>query len=70
MDSSLYPVLMLVLAAVLYGATALAGGSGFLAVFVAGLLLGDARLPYAGEIDRFTGDWRAWRRSRSSSRSA
>jgi potassium/hydrogen antiporter len=52
--SSLYPVLTLVMAAVLYGATALTGGSGFLAVFVAGLLLGDARLPYAGEIDRFT----------------
>jgi cell volume regulation protein A len=52
--SSLYPVLTLVLAAVLYGATSLAGGSGFLAVFVAGLLLGDARLPYASEIDRFT----------------
>jgi cell volume regulation protein A len=32
----------------------LAGGSGFGAVFVAGLLLGDERLPYAGEIDRFT----------------
>ena len=52
--SSLYPVLTLVLAAVLYGGTSLAGGSGFLAVFLLGLLLGDARLPYAGEIDRFT----------------
>jgi potassium/hydrogen antiporter len=52
--SGLYPVLTLVLAGVLYGATALIGGSGFSAVFVAGLLLGDARLPYAGEIDRFT----------------
>ena len=51
---SLYPVLTLVMAAVLYGATSLTGGSGFLAVFIAGLLLGDAKLPYAGEIDRFT----------------
>ena len=41
-------------AGLLYGVTSLAGGSGFSAVFVAGLLLGDARLPYAGEIDRFT----------------
>ena len=52
--SALYPVLTLALAGLLYGATAFAGGSGFLAVFVAGLLLGDAKLPYAGEIDRFT----------------
>jgi cell volume regulation protein A len=52
--AGLYPVLTLVLAALLYGATSLTGGSGFSAVFVAGLLLGDARLPYAGEIDRFT----------------
>ena len=30
-----------------------AHGSGFLAVFVAGLLVGDARAPYKGEIERF-----------------
>jgi cell volume regulation protein A len=53
-DAGLYPVLALASAGVLYGATTLAGGSGFSAVFVAGLLLGDERLPYAGEIDRFT----------------
>jgi cell volume regulation protein A len=53
-DSGLYPVLALAWAGALYGATTLAGGSGFGAVFVAGLLLGDERLPYAGEIDRFT----------------
>ncbi len=50
--SGLYPVLALAGAALLYGATSLAGGSGFSAVFVAGLLLGDARLPYGDEIDR------------------
>jgi cell volume regulation protein A len=48
-----YPVLALVMASVLYGATSLIHGSGFLAVFIAGLLLGDAHLPYKGEIDRF-----------------
>jgi cell volume regulation protein A len=53
-DSGLYPVLALAFAGVLYGATTLAGGSGFSAVFVAGLLLGDERLPYASEIDSFT----------------
>jgi potassium/hydrogen antiporter len=52
--SGLYPVLTLAGAGMLYGITSLAGGSGFSAVFVAGLLLGDARLPYAAEIDRFT----------------
>lgn len=52
--SGLYPVLTLAGAGILYGVTSLAGGSGFSAVFVAGLLLGDARLPYAAEIDRFT----------------
>lgn len=48
-----YPVLALALAGVLYSATSLAHGSGFLAVFIAGLVLGDARLPYKGEIERF-----------------
>lgn len=41
------------LAAVLYAATSLVGGSGFLAVFVAGLFLGDASIPYKHEIERF-----------------
>ncbi len=49
----LYPVLALALAGVLYSATSLLHGSGFLAVFIAGLVLGDARLPYKGEIERF-----------------
>jgi cell volume regulation protein A len=53
-SEGLYPVLALVLAGALYGVTALAGGSGFLAVFIAGLLVGDARTPYKGEIERFS----------------
>jgi len=48
-----YPVLALALAGALYSATSLLHGSGFLAVFIAGLVLGDARLPYKGEIERF-----------------
>jgi cell volume regulation protein A len=48
-----YPVLALALAGILYSATSLAHGSGFLAVFIAGLVMGDARLPYKGEIERF-----------------
>lgn len=48
-----YPVLVLTCAGLLYAGTTLAGGSGFLAVFVAGLLLGDATLPYRGDVERF-----------------
>jgi potassium/hydrogen antiporter len=54
-SESLHAVLALSLAAVLYGATTLAHGSGFLAVFIAGLVLGDARAPYKREIERFHG---------------
>jgi potassium/hydrogen antiporter len=50
-----YPVLALALAGVLYSVASLAHGSGFLAVFIAGLVLGDARLPYKREIERFHG---------------
>jgi len=46
-------VLALALAGALYSATSLVHGSGFLAVFIAGLMVGDARLPYKGEIERF-----------------
>jgi cell volume regulation protein A len=53
-SEGLYPVLALVLAGALYGATSLAHGSGFLAVFILGLVLGDARTPYKGEIERFS----------------
>src|SRR5918911_4005945 len=52
-SESLYPVLALFLAFVLYGAASIAHGSGFLAVFLAGLAVGDARLPYKREIERF-----------------
>jgi potassium/hydrogen antiporter len=54
-SGSMYPILALTLAGTLYGATSVAGGSGFLAVFLAGLLIGDARLPYKAEIERFHG---------------
>jgi potassium/hydrogen antiporter len=48
-------VLALALAAALYGATALAHGSGFLAVFIAGLVVGDRESLYKAEIERFHG---------------
>ena len=52
-SESLYPLRTLLFAGVVYGAAAAARGSGFLAVFVAGLIVGDARLPFKGEIERF-----------------
>jgi cell volume regulation protein A len=49
----LYPIFALAFAGVLYGTTTVAHGSGFLAVFVAGILFGDERAPYKGEVERF-----------------
>jgi cell volume regulation protein A len=49
----LYPLWTLGGVAVIYGLATAAQGSGFLAVFVAGILLGDERAPYKREIERF-----------------
>jgi potassium/hydrogen antiporter len=49
----LYPIRTLAAAGVIYGVASIAHGSGFLAVFVAGLVVGDSRAPYKGEIERF-----------------
>ncbi len=49
----LYPIRTLAAAGVIYGVTSLANGSGFLAVFVAGILLSDADVPLKEEIERF-----------------
>jgi cell volume regulation protein A len=54
-SEGLYAVRTLVAAALLYGVATIAHGSGFLAVFVAGLLLGNARAPFKREIERFQG---------------
>jgi cell volume regulation protein A len=52
-DLQLYPLRFLAGAGLIYGATALAHGSGFLAVFVAGIVVGDARAPRKEEIEDF-----------------
>ena len=52
-NEGLYPLRTLAAAGAIYGVAALAHGSGFLAVFVAGLLVSDARAPYKAEIERF-----------------
>jgi cell volume regulation protein A len=52
-SEGLYPLRTLAAALVIYGVATVAHGSGFLAVFVAGLLVSDVRAPYKGEIERF-----------------
>ena len=52
-SEALYPLRTAACALLLYGAATVAHGSGFLAVFVAGILLGDERAPYKREIERF-----------------
>lgn len=52
-SEALYPLRTLMVVPILYAVATLAHGSGFLAVFVAGILLGDARAPYKREIERF-----------------
>jgi len=48
-----YPLRTLAAAGVIYGVAAVAHGSGFIAVFVAGVLLGNAQVPHKQEIERF-----------------
>jgi cell volume regulation protein A len=52
-SEGLYPLRTLASALLLYGLATLAHGSGFLAVFVAGIALGDQRAPYKREVERF-----------------
>ena len=52
-NEALYPLRTLAVAGVIYGVASVAHGSGFLAVFVAGVLVGASRAPYKGEIERF-----------------
>jgi potassium/hydrogen antiporter len=54
-NEALGPVVALALALALYGATALAHGSGFLAVFIAGLVIGEVEAPYQEAIESFHG---------------
>jgi cell volume regulation protein A len=49
----LYPLRTLACALLLYAVATLAHGSGFLAVFTAGIVLGDGRAPYKREVERF-----------------
>ena len=55
----IYPVFSLAFAALVYGATATLGGSGFLAVYVAGLVAGDSEFVQKKSLLRFF-DGLAW----------
>jgi cell volume regulation protein A len=50
---ALYPIRVLAGAGIIYGLAAVLGGSGFLAVFVAGVMLGDSAMLRKGEIESF-----------------
>jgi cell volume regulation protein A len=52
-SEGLYPLRTLASVFLLYGVATVAHGSGFLAVFVAGILVGDAAAPYKREVQRF-----------------
>lgn len=52
-SEGLYPLRTLAAAFVIYGAATLLHGSGFLAVFVAGIAIGDVHAPYKVAIERF-----------------
>jgi len=52
-NSGLYPVRTLAACGVIYGLATVMHGSGFLAVFVAGILVGDERAPFKAEIESF-----------------
>jgi cell volume regulation protein A len=53
-SEQLYPILVIAAATGVYGLAGLAHGSGFLAVFLAGILLGDAQMPFGTEVRRFS----------------
>jgi potassium/hydrogen antiporter len=52
-DSALYPLMTLAGAGIVYGLASVLDGSGFLAVFLAGVMIADVRAPYKAEIEHF-----------------
>jgi cell volume regulation protein A len=52
-SEGLYPLRTLAAAGIIYGLASVAHGSGFLAVFIAGLALGELDVPYKRQIQRF-----------------
>ncbi|MEX0941551.1 MAG: potassium/proton antiporter [Pseudomonadales bacterium] len=59
LTGGLYPVLTLAIAFLAFGLTTLLNGSGFLAVYLAGLVIGNGWFPYRSGVQRFH-DATAW----------
>jgi len=59
LSSASYPILALAGGISLFGLTTLWDGSGFLAIFIAGVMVGNTPLPYSNDIHRFH-DGIAW----------
>lgn len=55
LEPALYPIVVLALALVLFAATSMLGGSGFLAVYCAGILCGNVRIRQEPALKRFQG---------------
>ena len=53
-NESLYPLRTIAFAALVYGAAAVLHGSGYLAVFLAGIVVGEVDAPYHAEVRRFS----------------
>jgi cell volume regulation protein A len=53
-DQALTAIFTIAAAVLLYAAAAEVGGSGFLAAFIAGILVGDVRAPYKREVEHFS----------------
>jgi potassium/hydrogen antiporter len=49
----LYPLQVLAVAGVIYGVASVLHGSGFLAVFITGMMIGDVHAPYKLDVERF-----------------
>lgn len=52
-NSSLYPILLLSLVFITFTFTDMLGGNGFLEVYIMGVMVGNARLPFRREMDSF-----------------
>lgn len=59
LPTSLYPLFTLAAGLSVFGLTNLLGGSGFLAIYVLGVLVGNTAIPYSSDIHRFH-DGMAW----------
>ena len=53
LQAAMYPLFVLAGAMSVFGVTNLIGGSGFLAIYIVGMMVGNSSLPYGNDIHRF-----------------